>query len=43
MNYVNLDIGIKIVGDPENFCGETREISEHIKSYFPRTQIDCLL
>ncbi|CAF1016280.1 unnamed protein product [Rotaria sp. Silwood1] len=43
MNYVNLYIRIKIVGDPENFCGETRELSEHIKSYFPRTQIDCLL
>ncbi|CAF3431310.1 unnamed protein product [Rotaria sp. Silwood1] len=43
MNYANLYIGIKIVGDPENFCGETRELSEDIKSYFPRTQIDCLL
>ncbi|CAM4960791.1 unnamed protein product [Rotaria socialis] len=43
IHYSNLYFGIKVVGDSENFCGETGELSEHIKRYFPRTQINCLL
>jgi hypothetical protein len=40
INYANLLIGIKIVGDFDNFSAETKEVSEHIKNYFLRTQIN---